>query len=473
MSDNPINNKHFQPELETVSEFLERFKIQNYKVLKDNKDELDKAMLLANALPVNILTDIQRRLKPAKLSETKYEEIEKHLISLHSTKKSIIGASVAFLNRKQQAGESIECFAKSLNELASQCAYESCCRDRMLRDAFVSGLRNPKLISTLIHEAEEKKFHDLLEKAKIIEQLHLDVADMNPGAKSYNQNAIKKFNNHKKSNNFKGVRNKREQSPKISEKYVCCRCGAAGKHLANNCFALKLKCERCSKFGHLQKCCRTKQYNGKQENGKLNRVNPEEEDPAKYFTMHQVKALDTVRDPAHGNNLFDSRPAEGKQVDNQRSADATLHSTEAPPTHDDMSTIEAPPTLDVMPAATESAAATSTSATCRPPQMTSQCRNTTSPHAYDGLCAFGDAISCCSACMSIDVHDTDRVYVQSAVPVKCHNKFFALSDCTHADSTGDTRNNAPDEPVSSIKVISKNDKSYAGVTKSKNNSFLG
>ena len=232
-----------------------------------------------------------------------------------------------------------------------------------------------------------------------------------------------------------------------------------------------------SKIGHLQKCCRTKQYNAKQENAKLNRVNPEEEDPAKYFTMHQVKALDTVHESAvhhsNGNNLFDSRASEGKQVDHppslhesaiHHSNDATLHSTEAPPTHVAMPTIT-----------TSVAASTPAISTCQPPKIVSPCRNPTSPQAYDELCEFGDAVNCCSACTSIDVHDSQGVCLSSAVPVKCHNKFSALSDCSHTDSTGNTVliNNACDAPVSSIKIISKNVKSYAGAAKSQNNSFLG
>ena len=135
------SNKIFQPELESVSDFLERFKLQNFFLLEE-KDDKKKAISLANALPVDILTDIQRRLKPKKLSGATFLEIESHLTSLHTTKKSIIGASVAFLHRRQHSGESIENFAKSLNELASQCNYSECCRDRMLRDVFVLGLCN-------------------------------------------------------------------------------------------------------------------------------------------------------------------------------------------------------------------------------------------------------------------------------------------------------------------------------------------
>ena len=187
------NIKLFSPDLESVSEFLERFQVQNYKDMIKYKDEpQSKAMLLANSLPTDVLTDIQRRLKPKRLTEATYADLEKQLVSLYTTNKSIIGASVALLNRKQKQNETIENFAKSLNELASQCEYETCCRERILRDIFVSGLINPKIIGNLIHEAKVKTFHNMIEKAKTIEQLNIDVADMKPLNKTYSQNMIKK-----------------------------------------------------------------------------------------------------------------------------------------------------------------------------------------------------------------------------------------------------------------------------------------
>ena len=251
------NNKCFQPEVESVSEFLERFSVQNYKVINEDKDDKNKAMLLANALPVDVLTDIQRRLKPKKLSDAAYADLETQLTGLHSSKRSIIGASVAFLHRKQNQHESLESFAKSLNELASQCDYKDCCRDRMLRDQFVSGLKNHKIISNLIHEAETKKFHDLLEKAKLIEQLHLDVVDINPAAKEYQQNLIHHKVKHRVNKSVKRTQNSGNRSPKnaqnsrhyspksnkngrtgnVSANYVCCRCGQGGSHLAKDWYA--------------------------------------------------------------------------------------------------------------------------------------------------------------------------------------------------------------------------------------------
>ena len=89
------DSKSFQPDIETVEEFLERFKIQKYpqiSPLKDSEeaDQKKKAAILANTLPVNVLTDIHRKLKPVTLSSATYQQIETQLIALYSTKNPLL-----------------------------------------------------------------------------------------------------------------------------------------------------------------------------------------------------------------------------------------------------------------------------------------------------------------------------------------------------------------------------------------------
>ena len=56
------NIKLFSPEIESASEFLERWEVQNYtQIVEFEKDAKSKAMLLANSLPTDVLTDIQRK----------------------------------------------------------------------------------------------------------------------------------------------------------------------------------------------------------------------------------------------------------------------------------------------------------------------------------------------------------------------------------------------------------------------------
>ena len=241
----------FQPETESVTEFLQRFKLQNFQSLQAAEEDSVKAAMLCRALPVNIITDIQRRIKPALLTAATYDQIEQNLKAQFDVKKSVIGSAVKFINRKQQPSESIETYAKILNDLASQCEYSDCCRDRLLRDIFVSGLHSAKLISTLLQECETKTFNQCVERAKLIEQLAHDAADMKPEAK-FLQFKVDKQQSASKLN---------RSSEKVPDSYICIRCGARAKHLAQKCFALKLKCNLCTKIGHLAKVCKSKKIN--------------------------------------------------------------------------------------------------------------------------------------------------------------------------------------------------------------------
>ena len=150
-SDGKIYSKCFNPKYEGVEEFLERFRLQNKSALSAAGDDLSAAAeLLANSLPTNIITDLQRRLKPTSLTNATYAQLETHLKAAYGTSKTNIGAAVAFINRKQRQNESIESYAKAVNDLASQCNYKDCCRNKMLRDIFVSGLRCSKLLTTYL-----------------------------------------------------------------------------------------------------------------------------------------------------------------------------------------------------------------------------------------------------------------------------------------------------------------------------------
>ena len=160
-----INCSQFNPKEENICEFLERFQVQSSDLLeKAGNDELKKAAILIKALPINIITDIQRRIKPNKLSSTGYTEITEKLTQQYEVKKSIIGASIQFINRKQSINESIESYAKTLNNLAAECKYSACCRDRLLRDTFVAGIRNSKILSSLLQDCKKRTFNDVVEK---------------------------------------------------------------------------------------------------------------------------------------------------------------------------------------------------------------------------------------------------------------------------------------------------------------------
>ena len=236
------NIQPFDSKIETISEFVERFSVQNGEALaKVGDDGLKKAMLLIKCLPVTTVTELQRKLKPAKLSEATYDVIVNKLTSQYQVKKSIVGASVRFLNRKQAVGESIENYARSLNVFANECNYSSCCLDRLLRDTFVAGVRDTAILSALLQECDKNnkiKFEEVVEKAKVIEQLKLDAQSIT--GDSLSMNTAYKVN---------------KSASVPSDSYKCIRCATYGKHFAHDCFAIKLTCKLCNKKGHIAKAC--------------------------------------------------------------------------------------------------------------------------------------------------------------------------------------------------------------------------
>ena len=164
------DSTQFNAEVETIEEFLERFKIQQADALdKAGTNNKKKVSLLVKSLSVQIITDLQRRLKPKSLSEVNYDDLVKQLSQQYTVKKSAVAASVAFLQRRQQPNETIEAYAQDLNNLASACAYQDCCRDRLLRDAFVSGLYSSTVLSALLQKCEDLSFSDCVENAKLIQ----------------------------------------------------------------------------------------------------------------------------------------------------------------------------------------------------------------------------------------------------------------------------------------------------------------
>ena len=306
------SQKVFKPELESVEEFLERWKVQNFGALQKLKPEENeqKVMLLACALPVEVLTDIQRKLKPTLLSAAKYPDVEEHLKSLFSKKKSYIGAAVSFFTRKQQNGESIETFSKVLNELFSQSNYQECCRDKLLRDVFISGLISTKIMTSLIHDSEGKKFDEVVKRAKLIEQVQHDVEDIKPASRTFSQNFVKQNNrndSNEKKNNY------------VSPKFICWRCLAQGKHHSSTCFARKLTCNVCQTIGHLGKACKgvKKSNNNKKYNPSVKNVE-EDDDYSQYFVMKYV-GVSNESDPK-SNASTSATTASGSQSACERTA---------------------------------------------------------------------------------------------------------------------------------------------------------
>ena len=231
----------FSPTIETVAEFVERFQVHCREVLhKTRNDPLRQASVLIQALPVQVVTDLQRRIKPVLLSEISYDDLLEKLLAQFAVKKSQVGASVKFLSRKQGPDESIEDYAKAINDLASECEYSDCCRDRLLHDAFVAGLHSSTVLTAVLQSCNKKGFNDCVEHAKLVHQIRHDASTIIQGDRSI----------------FEPVFRVTNSGAAVPADYICIRCSSKGKHFAHNCFALQLTCNVCHKIGHIGIACR-------------------------------------------------------------------------------------------------------------------------------------------------------------------------------------------------------------------------
>ena len=247
----------FDPNVMSFEEFKDTFQSMNSDVLSKTGAGANtkKINALLHSLPVPIMLDLRRRITPITFGTAQYEDLMNQLEASYSTKKNVVSAAVLFLHRRQQVGESIEAFAKCLNDLASQCGYKDCCRDRLIRDSFIAGLKSRSLITKIINACEDKTLNQCVAEVKAIDQVDQDV-DNTFARSGLNTFAIQEERQQYR-NSASPTKNYHERS-RVPEHYVCIRCTARGKHEASKCFALKLKCNKCNKIGHIARACKSK-----------------------------------------------------------------------------------------------------------------------------------------------------------------------------------------------------------------------
>ena len=66
----------FDKEVETITEFLDRFFLQCSELLhKHRQSDAKQVQLLARTLPVEVFTDVQRAIAPENIADISYEDL--------------------------------------------------------------------------------------------------------------------------------------------------------------------------------------------------------------------------------------------------------------------------------------------------------------------------------------------------------------------------------------------------------------
>ncbi|GFW80444.1 uncharacterized protein K02A2.6 [Trichonephila clavipes] len=139
----------FDEENENFDSFIERFEtyldVQNVPIA-------NRAKVFVSSLSAKLYQLLKNLLAPDIPSDQTLDKLKDALKKHLTPKPLIIPSRHKFLNRKQTEGEGISTYIAELRALAMNCDYDKDMLNIMLRDVFVSGLRDKMILDRLFEE---------------------------------------------------------------------------------------------------------------------------------------------------------------------------------------------------------------------------------------------------------------------------------------------------------------------------------
>ncbi|GFW22393.1 transposon Tf2-9 polyprotein [Trichonephila clavipes] len=218
--------------------FIERFEtyldVQNVPIA-------NRAKVFVSSLSAKLYQLLKNLLAPDSPSDQTLDKLKDALKKHLTPKPLIIPSRHKFLNRKQTEGEGISTYIAELRALAMNCDYDKDMLNIMLRDVFVSGLRD-KMILDRLFEEDNINLEKTLNIALAMEKAFKGTNDIMGRA----INSMQTFKKHMdKKSNFTKSRKKT---------LYCSRCTGTN-HAKENCRFISSKCNFCGKIGHIKQAC--------------------------------------------------------------------------------------------------------------------------------------------------------------------------------------------------------------------------
>ncbi|GFY09551.1 retrovirus-related Pol polyprotein from transposon 412 [Trichonephila clavipes] len=144
-----VQFEKFDEENENFDSFIERFEtyldVQNVPIA-------NRAKVFVSSLSAKLYQLLKNLLAPDIPSDQTLDKLKDALKKHLTPKPLIIPSRHKFLNRKQTEGEGISTYIAELRALAMNCDYDKDMLSIMLRDVFVSGLRDKMILYRLFEE---------------------------------------------------------------------------------------------------------------------------------------------------------------------------------------------------------------------------------------------------------------------------------------------------------------------------------
>ena len=246
------NMGEFDQAVENWESYIER--MEQYFVANDVTSAAKKRAILLSTCGPSTYTTIHSLAAPNKPTDMDYKVLLELTMKHYNPRPSVIMQRYKFNATTQQPGESISSYVVELRKLTEFCDFGESLND-MLRDKFVSGLRNTKTQHRLLSE-KGLTFAKAQEIAQAMELADKDVKSLQSGPQTFV---------HKLQESQPATQRPTKKNPQYPNRgsnphtTVCYRCG--GKHLATSCHFKTEQCHVCGKIGHIARVCHNRYQN--------------------------------------------------------------------------------------------------------------------------------------------------------------------------------------------------------------------
>ena len=229
--------EEFDASTDNWRSYVER--LEHYFKANKIDDSLQKDAFLA-CIGRKTFTLLRSLTAPDKPGDKEYDELVTLLTRHMAPKPLVIAERFRFHKRDQREGESINEYAAELQRLSEHCDFGTGLNDA-LRDRLVCGIRDEgEGVQKRLLTKENLTFDKALKMAEAAEQAGKDAAQF------HNTSRLEK---------------PLEDVHVVQSGGLSCS-GCGGRHLRSKCRFKDVQCRFCKKKGHIERVCRSKPYQG-------------------------------------------------------------------------------------------------------------------------------------------------------------------------------------------------------------------
>ncbi|XP_017890397.1 uncharacterized protein K02A2.6-like, partial [Ceratina calcarata] len=228
--------------------------LQQYFVANDVSLAEKKVAILLTVISTAVYKTLRDLCHPTSPQEKTFEVLNALLKDHFQHRQAVFRERIKFYRATQASGEKIADWYARVKSLSVSCKFGNSLQE-ILKDKFVTGLSDSKILSRVCEEDESKSLKDLFDIAIRREAVIIgETQEVN----RLKLHAKKPELSHRKESTDASTSSKTMQRKFSKDSKKCYACGGTA-HDFKTCKYKQYKCKNCKKVGHLAKVC-TKEH---------------------------------------------------------------------------------------------------------------------------------------------------------------------------------------------------------------------